>query len=521
VASHGNGGSRSSADVVVVGFGAAGIAAAITAHDEGAEVVVLEKMPREQAGGNTRVSGQVWFSPHDASLAKEYLRGLSCDMPVDEDIANAWATEICANTDWLAARAQEATGSIDVDPLDTFGQGTDYTQITYHDEMKRQTGWDATRDEFPEFNNEGGTDYIYFGPSQGYSRLWLRIKAALEKRGVPIRYETRATALTKDSAGRVIGVVVEGPGGTEEIVARRGVVLASGGFENNGDMIRTYLGLPYATPWGTPANTGDGIRLAQALGADLANMYQYMPFFGIKIPGRVTGEFAQPAGIGFMNVRKDGRRFMDETLPYRHGKSTIGGKLEFYPHHAMWTVLDEDVRLAGPMTMTRDQFAGGWLKQVDRYDWSDDNSVEIENGWIARADSLRELADKLGVDPDGLQDEVARFNAFAENGEDPLFGRAGAAMAPIKRPPFYGYQWGNLIINTMGGLRKDGQARVRHVDGRPIPGLYCAGEIASTYTWALSGGQSIGDALSFGRIAGRNAAVAQEAGELAAASATA
>jgi succinate dehydrogenase/fumarate reductase flavoprotein subunit len=73
----------------------------------------------------------------------------------------------------------------------------------------------------------------------------------------------------------------------------------------------------------------------------------------------------------------------------------------------------------------------------------------------------------------------------------------------------------------MGGLRKDGEARVRHVDGRPIPGLYCAGEIASTYTWALSGGQSIGDALSFGRIAGRNAAAARQAGELAPASATA
>lgn len=173
-------GARSSVDVAVVGFGAAGIAAAITAHDEGAQVVVLEKMPREQAGGNTRVSGQVWFSPHAIELAKEYLRGLACDLPVDEDVADAWANEICRNTEWLTARAAEAEGSIDVDPLDTFGQGTDYTQITYRDEMKRQTGWDATRDEFPEFNNEGGTDYIYFG---GYvDGQWVSIGTVVDER---------------------------------------------------------------------------------------------------------------------------------------------------------------------------------------------------------------------------------------------------------------------------------------------------------------------------------------------------
>ena len=178
-------GAVSTVDVVVVGYGAAGIAAAITAHDAGAEVVVLEKMAPALAGGNTRASGQVWFSPHDPVLAKEYLLGLSSDMPVDEGIAEAWSQEICRNTEWLTARAAEAAGSIEVDPLDDFGQGTDYTQINYRNEMKRQTGWDATQDEFPEFNNEGGTDYIYFGASQGYSRLWQRIRAGRESRGRP------------------------------------------------------------------------------------------------------------------------------------------------------------------------------------------------------------------------------------------------------------------------------------------------------------------------------------------------
>jgi succinate dehydrogenase/fumarate reductase flavoprotein subunit len=374
--------------------------------------------------------------------------------------------------------------------------------------VKRQTGWEVpNRDEFPEFNNEGGTDYIYFGGKQGNSRLWLRLRGALMSRGIEVRYSTAAQELVTDKKGRVSGVRVSTPQGEQVIEARRGVVLACGGFENNPEMIRKYLGIPYATPWGSPANTGDGIRMGQALGADLQNMYQYMPFFGIRIPGEEVGEFIMPAGPAHIHVRKDGRRYLDETTPYSHGKSKIGGKYEYYPTpYATWTVFDETVRTGPPLTMPREAYPAGWLKLVKGYTWSEGSVDEIAKGWIAKADTIRELAEKLGVDPDGLEAEVARYNAAAEQGEDPYFGRPGVAMAPIKEPPYYGYEWGNLIINTMGGLRKNGKAQVLRVSGDAIPGLYAAGEIASTYTWVLSGGQSIGDAISFGRIAGRNAA---------------
>jgi succinate dehydrogenase/fumarate reductase flavoprotein subunit len=514
---------QSTVDVVVVGFGAAGIAAAISAHDEGAEVVVLEKAAERDAGGNTRVAGQVWFTPRDAESAKRYLSDAAGEMPVDEDVADAWAEETTHNTEWLEARAAEASGHIDVDPTDPGGQDLEATAFSYAEAAAQYAdepiggeeqaeiagpvgGEDVPRDEFPEFDNSCGTDWIFFGGRQGWSRLWLRIKAALETREIEVRYGTGARQLIRDGAGRVVGVLADSPDGPERILARRGVVLAAGGFENNAAMIRKYLATPFATPWGSPLNTGDGIRMGQAVGADLANMYNHMAFPGIRIPGRETGEAVFPRGTGFIHVRRDGRRFIDESIPSRHGKSTLGGRLEFNPHGEMWTVLDETVRKAGPFSFTRGQFAGGWLKQVDRYDWSEDNLAEIENGWIVRADTVRELAEKLEIDPDGLETEVARYNSFAAAGEDAAFGRAGAAMAPIETPPFYGYKWGYLLINTMGGLRKDGQARVLDVEGRAIPGLYCAGEIASTYTWALGGGQSIGDALAFGRIAGRVAA---------------
>jgi succinate dehydrogenase/fumarate reductase flavoprotein subunit len=500
-----------SADVIVVGFGNAAIAAAVTAHDAGAKVVMLEKMRESQAGGNSRVSGQVWFSPHDPELARVYLEQLSAEMGVDSEIAEAWAQRTSQTTDWIVARGAEAEGTVERDPLDSWGQRFKVTAITYHDEMLRQTGWNATHDEFPEFNNDGGTDYHYIGDGQGHSRLWQTLRAALHTRDIAVHYETRATRLIRAADGRISGVLASANGDAVQFEARRGVVLASGGFENDPQMIRTYLGLPYATPWGSPGNTGDGIKLAQEIGADLSNMYNYMPFMGIRIPGREVGEFVQPAGPGFVNVRHDGCRFMDETLPYRHGKSTIGGALEFYPHHSMWTVFDEATRLAGPLAMTREQYPGGWLKQVERYTWSDDNQVEIDAGWITRADSIRELAVKLGVDGDGLEAEIARFNAFCEREEDPVFHRAAGALAPIQRPPFYGYRWGNMLIATLGGLRKDAQARVLDTRGEPIPGLYCAGEICSTYTWALSGGMSIADAIAFGRIAGARVAVEGQA----------
>lgn len=503
-------------DVIVVGFGAAGIAAAITAHDAGAEVIVLEKMPREQSGGNTRASGQVWFNPLDTELAKVYLREMAGEFPIPEDVADAWAIESARNTEWVTARAQEVVGSVQRDPLDPYGQGSEVTKISFGAEMLQQFGWETSRDEYPEYDNRCDTDYYYLGPTEGFSRLWHTLRTSLESRGIDVRYGTAATALITED-GAVAGVRADGPDGPVSFRSRGGVVLAAGGFENNDEMVRKYLGLPYATPLGTPANTGDGIRMAQSLGADLQNMYNHMPAPGIRIPGRETGEFIQPPADGYIHVRGDGRRFVDETVTYRHGKALIGGALEFFPHQAMWTVFDENVRLAGPLAIPTKLYPAGWLKQVDRYAWSEDNSVEIEKGWIARGETLRDLAEVLEIDPDGLEAEVSRYNAFCARGEDPVFGRAAASLQPLTRGPYYAYRWGNLLLTTHGGLCKDGEARVLDMNGEPIPNLYCAGEMGSTFPWALSGGQSIGDGLAFGRIGGRNAAarVGQPAAQVA------
>lgn len=499
-------------DVVVVGMGGAGIAAALTAQRAGAEVLVLEKTPPEHAGGNSRVSGQVWFSPDDVDLAKRHLHAMSWPYPVPDELAAAWAHETSRNTDWLRHLAEQARGRVPRDDGDPYpGDGTDFVQISWGDTLRLQGVKDPPEDEYDEVEgHDCGSNYNVIGGSMGFSRLWLLLKTCLEDSGVDIRYDTEAVRLVADSTGRITGVVVADGDGERPIGARSGVVLATGGFAANREMARNYLRLPNATPWGNPACTGDGIRMAQRAGADLAHPYNYMAMPGIAMPPYRTGQDALPRGARFINVGADGRRFVDESVPNRHGKSIQRGIFDFHPGVPMWTIFDEDGRLAGPLVLPRQFFAVDWIRQIEGYDWSLDNSAEIERGWITRADSIGELADKLGVDAAGLQVEVDRYNALAESGsDDPVFGRPAHTMFPVARPPFYGFEWAQLLITTMGGIRKDEFARALDPFGAPIPGLYCAGDVSSSYSWCCSGGMGLGDALAFGRIAGRNAAAAQ------------
>jgi len=296
-------------------------------------------------------------------------------------------------------------------------------------------------------------------------------------------------------------------GTSEHIGTLGGVVLATGGFAGNPEMCRTFNRLTHAVPWGSPACTGDGIRLAQQVGADLEHPHNYMGQPGIAAPPFASGISLMPLTYSTILVRADGRRFVDDSLSNRHGKAWIGGVLEMHPSGEMWTILDDAGFRAAPLSLPREFMPVGYLTQIERYEWSLDNSVEVERGWITKADTLAELAELLGIDPGGLEAEVADYNARATDGSgDPVHGRDASTMVPLGPGPYYGYQWGQLLITTLGGVRKDGSARAVDPAGEPIPGLFCAGDVASTYSWGLSGGMGIGDAMAFGRIAGREAA---------------
>ncbi|HUH38074.1 MAG TPA: FAD-binding protein, partial [Spongiibacteraceae bacterium] len=148
----------------------------------------------------------------------------------------------------------------------------------------------------------------------------------------------------------------------------------------------------------------------------------------------------------------------------------------------------------------------GWRALMDGYSWSADNAVEIEQGWIKRANTIAELADILSLDKDVLEDTVARYNAACRAGSDSMFNRLPGTLDPLSEPPYYAMSSPPLLGWTNGGPRRDGRGRVLDPYRKPIKGLYAAGSVSSTYSWGKDGGFHIADALAFGRVAGREAA---------------
>jgi succinate dehydrogenase/fumarate reductase flavoprotein subunit len=468
-------------DVVVLGYGAAGCAAALEARAAGAEVLLLEKMPAGKEGGNTRVSGNVWFYNTNSASAATYLRALAGSYPIPEDVVEAWATETADLTRWI-----EGLGGVV-----------------------------STREAAPEYPELPGSEahggFRHLGPTWGNSHLWKFLTAKVHELAIEVLLDTPGLELIQDPESRqVLGLVAEAAGKPLRIRARRGVVLATGGFENNPEMARDYLGLPDVVPWGSPAGTGDGHRMAMRAGAALWHMHNMFSHFGFRAPGYSSAFFMTLTDTRpCIFVGLDGARFIDETTKSRHGHAYLNGRYVVYPQAPFHVVFDERGRRAAPLSPPRETHPYGWNTIVEGYKWSADNQVEIDKGWILRGDTPAELAAKLGVPADALEATIDEYNGFCELGRDARFDRSPETLVPLGEPPYYAVTWGPVVANTNGGPRRNGRAEVLDAEGEVIPRLYAAGAVSSTYSMALDRGFSIADALAFGRVAGRNAAAAR------------
>lgn len=166
-------------------------------------------------------------------------------------------------------------------------------------------------------------------------------------------------------------------------------------------------------------------------------------------------------------------------------------------------IFDETYRKSGHIGKA----GADWdVSHGNHYDWSDDNLREVAKGWIKTADTLPGLADLIGIPADALAGTVARFNAAANEGYDPDWGRQANTLAPIETGPFYAMELTPAFVNTQGGPRRDAHARIVGVDGKPIGRLFSAGELGSIYSFLYQGGGNIAECFAFGRVAGRNAA---------------
>jgi hypothetical protein len=192
--------------------------------------------------------------------------------------------------------------------------------------------------------------------------------------------------------------------------------------------------------------------------------------------------------------------------PVKHGKILRNGQWIPSPTPpVIYCIFDEKLRRKGPL-YGGVEWKIGWVEHLNLYHWSEDNSKEIEKGWIRKAGTIKELALMIGIDPIKLQETIRKFNQYCLNGKDPDFNRDPKTLEPITDPPYYSIKLVPTFINTQGGPRRNKRAQIINPYGETIPRLYSAGELGSIYSFLYQGGGNIGECLAFGRIAGRNAA---------------
>lgn len=523
-------------DVVVLGSGGAGLTAALTAAAAGASVEVFEKAAT--VGGTTAVSGGiVWIPAHQRSPdgeltvadALRYLRAQSLGS-MDDALVETFVRTGPAMLDFVEAhsglRFEIAEGFPDYQPELPGGQPTGGRSLSAAPFDLNELGeWSSRITSFPADWSNVGFD----------AETRARLHAAIDERtsdlcvagtaliagllkglldaGVPPHTNARAEELITEGA-EIIGVRIALPTHSMTVRARRGVILGTGGFEWDPGLVQAFLRGPMHGAVSPPNNTGDGLRMAMAHGADLANMGEawWVPI--VRIPGdtiegkqrsrSVRLERTRPRSI---IVNQAGRRFVNEACDYNsmagafHYLDPRGG----YVNDRGWMVFDS--------------------VHLQRYGFLGIAPGQPVPGWFCESADLAELAAKTGIDADGLTRTIQEWNRHVAAGADPDFGRgssaydgywgdegastlAGKTLGPIDSPPYYAVPICVGSMGTKGGPRTDTDGRVLHVSGKPMTGLFAAGNTMAGATGRAYGGAggTIGPAMVFGYRAGHAAA---------------
>lgn len=498
------------ADVLIVGAGFAGTCAAITMQKEGLGTsIVFDVAPEDQAGGNSRVCSQILFTPTDVEGAMTYQRNLNGDYVVDEERLRGWAEGVVANLDWL--------GEIGCTMVET----------------------DILNPEFPEI--EGGECakcYLLDGVP-GNSVLWSRLHEISLELGCTYEYDCRIVSLVTDPMTKeVLGVQAEDG---RCFRANKGVILACGGFENNPEMMRTYypVGYPNVGIFGTPWNRGDGITIAQSVGAKLWNMNSFAgPYYGPKLVGdaELPEQFAgtnmlsyAPLSFSttkdFILIGPDGSRYMNEDTLFmaRHGKKWSYGTYVQQPAPGpAWAIIGQESYDAGVPVVNL--WAGnGWTSTIGLNPYAD-NAGYLESGVIVKCETAADIAAATGIPEHRITETLDNYNRYVEEGFDPDFHRGSdvysygttaadpgaepeipASELTLMTPPYYIFRFEGAILNSQGGPMRQVDGSVVDVFDNVIPRLYAAGELGAAYPYNYNGGGNIADAIASGRMAAQSA----------------
>lgn len=465
-------------DIVVCGFGAAGVAAAVEAIEAGASVTILEM--DAEGGGATKLSGGVVYMGGGTRLQKAcgvedtlenmkaYVKAVTNPSGGTESLVDLYCEQSVDLCDWLESHGLKFDEAVELEGhtvTASQGIGLQYTG--------NERGWEyasiatpAPRGHSPQSTGElKGGGAMIFEP----------LKESVEKAGADIMYKTEATSLVQDETGRVVGVRAKAGGKEIAIKALKGVMLSTGAFTMNDEMIADYCpeGLGIVQRTACPNDMGTGIRMGMKVGADLhgmgiANIQQFL-----YLPGR------GPAS-GLL-VDKWGLRFVDEVA---YG-SWIGRAIYHHSPEVAYLVFDSAMR--------------------------EDHSANLKDGVAVsfESDTLEGLAQKMGVPENSFVASVDRYNGFAAAGSDEDYHKDPLFMAALVAPPFCAIDMSVAKCNfhTLGGLKINEKAQVVSTEGTPIDGLYAAGRTACAIFGRYPGsGSSIAEGLTFGRIAGREMA---------------
>lgn len=529
------------ADVIVLGSGAAGLVAALAASDAGARVLLLEKAGA--IGGTSALSGGVFWLPANRfagdgdsrEQALSYLNALSLGL-IDPVMAETYVDSVSALVDWLSGPVgmdirlvegfpdyhPEHPGglpgggrSLEPGPFAMPSLGAWSERVL----RGRANPWTMIG-ERPRGDGSGGVDAstIQARRSAGIECCgralvgWL-LKACLD-RGIQPRLNQHVTDLVRDGDGRVMGV----RSGDVTILARLGVIIATGGFEWDRDLSRDFLRGPIGHLPTARTCTGDGLRMAMRAGAALTNMAEawWVPTIawgGVAAAGDdPTRHFLllrERTLPGSIMVNAKGRRFANEATNYNafgavlHAFDPVGFT---YANQPCWLIFCQTY--------------------LDRYGFFGLAPGAVAPDWITRGDNVADLAHRLGLPADTLTDTVARWNRMMESGQDADFGRGTSAydgwngdvdrpagpartLGPLDRGPFYAVPVHASTLGTKGGPKTDRDGAVLDLNGRSIPGLYAAGNAMGGVTGKVYGGAggTLGPAMIFGWRAGRAAAL--------------
>ena len=507
------------ADVIVIGAGGAGLAAALSASSTGSSVIVLEK--GSSIGGNTIRSGGGYNAVDpvrqasidmDPSQITELKSIFAVDTAsIDADFRPTLETLKTQINEYLKGDTSKLFDSVEMHTYQSYKSGKrtglDGTEIhgtyellnTVTSNSLSTLEWVASFDEETSIRDEVSTVLGGLWPrmhslttSVGHGFI-SPLEKSCQKFGTEIMLDTRAVELIMDG-GKVTGVRAEKSDGTKvTVMASKGVVMATGGYGSNPEMAMEYdnywgMLTPDMATTNTTLATGDGIVMGKAVGADLVGMgyIQLMPS-SHPVTGSLGGGIWGSADDQVF-VNKEGKRFVSE-----YESRDVLSKAALEQAGGIFYIIGDQSSMGDPQLGGQNY----WGNSIDEL---------LKDHSIYKADTLEELAVQFGADPDVLAAEIAKYNSYCDEGVDKDFGKVRLGQK-IDEGPFWATVRKPSIHHTMGGLKINSSAQVLDGKGKPIPGLYAAGEVTGgIHAGNRVGGNAIPDIMVFGRIAGASAA---------------